>query len=125
VAHHSIGLPFSTTDASTHVGPAAKAAYPLVATVAVGAPSGTAAIGTLTSTTAGTAYRLNLLPTKATSAPSPQFALFDATPSYAYLRVFGCACYLNTSATDSHKSAPVPVGVSSLGTPLSISRTDV
>jgi hypothetical protein len=51
-------------------------------------------------------YLLNLLPTKAISAPSPHFALFDTTPSYAHLRVFGCACYPNTSATAPHKLAP-------------------
>jgi hypothetical protein len=31
----------------------------------------------------------NLLPTKAISAPSPRFALFGTTPSYAHLHVFG------------------------------------
>jgi hypothetical protein len=51
-------------------------------------------------------YVLNLLPTKAISAPTPYFALFGTTPSYAHLRVFGCACYLNTSATAPHKLAP-------------------
>jgi hypothetical protein len=44
-------------------------------------------------------YLLNLLPTKAIAAPSPHFALFGTTPSYVHLRVFGCACYPNTSAT--------------------------
>jgi hypothetical protein len=53
-----------------------------------------------------TTYLLNLLPTKAISAPTPHFALFGTTPSYAHLRVFGCACYPNTSATASHKLAP-------------------
>jgi hypothetical protein len=51
-------------------------------------------------------YLINLLPTKAISAPSPHFALFDTTPSYAHLQVFGCPCYPNTSATASHKLAP-------------------
>jgi hypothetical protein len=51
-------------------------------------------------------YLLNLLPTKTILAPSPHFALFDTTPSYAHLRVFGCACYRNTSATAPHKLAP-------------------
>jgi hypothetical protein len=51
-------------------------------------------------------YILNLLPTKAISAPSPHFALFGTTPSYAHLRVFRCACYPNTSATAPHKLAP-------------------
>jgi hypothetical protein len=51
-------------------------------------------------------YLLNLLHTKAISAPSPHFAFFDTTPSYAHLRVFRCACYLNISATAPHKLAP-------------------
>jgi hypothetical protein len=51
-------------------------------------------------------YLLNLLPTKAISAPIPHFALFSTTPSYVHLRVFGCACYPNTSATAPHKLAP-------------------
>jgi hypothetical protein len=51
-------------------------------------------------------YHLNLLPTKAISAPSPHFTLFGTTPSYAHLQVFVCACYLNTYATAPHKLAP-------------------
>jgi hypothetical protein len=43
-------------------------------------------------------YILNLLPIKAISAPTPYFALFGTTPSYAHLRVFGGACYSDTSA---------------------------
>jgi hypothetical protein len=49
-----------------------------------------------------TTYILNLLPTKAISAPTPYFALFGTTPSYVHLCVFRCACYLNTSATAPH-----------------------
>jgi hypothetical protein len=51
-------------------------------------------------------YLLNLIPTKAISAPSPHFALFDTTLSYAHLRFFGCTCYPNFSATAPHKLAP-------------------
>jgi hypothetical protein len=51
-------------------------------------------------------YLLNLLPTKAISTLSPHFALFGTTPSYAHLRVFGCACYTNTSTAAPHKLAP-------------------
>jgi hypothetical protein len=70
-------------------------------------------------------YILNLLPTKAISTPTPYFALFSTTPSYAHLRVFGCACYPNTSATAPHKLAPVPVGVSSFSTCSIIRSTGV
>jgi hypothetical protein len=49
---------------------------------------------------------LNHLSSKAVSHPTPYFALYDTTPSYAHLRVFGCACYPNTSATDTHKLSP-------------------
>jgi hypothetical protein len=48
-------------------------------------------------------YLLNLLPTKAISTPTPHFALFGTTPSYAQLRILGCACYPNISATAPHK----------------------
>jgi hypothetical protein len=61
-------------------------------------------------------YIINLLPTKVISAPTPYFALFGTNPSYAHLWVFECTCYLNISATTPHKVAPIPVGVSSLGT---------
>jgi hypothetical protein len=33
-------------------------------------------------------------------------ALFGSPPSYEHLRVFGCACYPNTSATTPHKLSP-------------------
>jgi hypothetical protein len=51
-------------------------------------------------------YLLNLLPTKGHLSLLPHFALFGTTPSYAHLRVFGCACYPNTSATTPYKLAP-------------------
>jgi hypothetical protein len=53
-----------------------------------------------------TTYLLNLLPTKTISTPTPHFALFGTTPSYAHLRVFGCPYYPNTSTTAPHKLAP-------------------
>jgi hypothetical protein len=48
-------------------------------------------------------HLLNRLLSKAVSHPTPHFALYDTTPSYDHLRMFGCACYLNTSATTPHK----------------------
>jgi hypothetical protein len=51
-------------------------------------------------------YLLNRLPSTASPAPTPHHALFGTPPRYDHLRVFGCACYPNTSATASHKLAP-------------------
>ena len=50
-------------------------------------------------------YLLNRLPSTASPAPTPHHALFGTPPRYDHLRVFGCACYPNTSATASHKLA--------------------
>jgi hypothetical protein len=57
------------------------------------------------------------LPSKAVSHPTPHFALYGTTPSYDHLRVFGCACYPNTSATAPHKLSPRSTRSSSV-TPL-------
>jgi hypothetical protein len=38
--------------------------------------------------------------------PTPHFALYSTTTSYDYFRVFGCACYPNTSTTAPHKLSP-------------------
>ena len=50
-------------------------------------------------------YLLNRLPTKTLTHDTPYFALFGTHPSYAHLRVFGCACYPNMSSTAAHKLA--------------------
>jgi hypothetical protein len=49
---------------------------------------------------------LNILPTKTLHFSTPHFALFKIVPSYEHLRVFGCTCYPNLSATTSHKLDP-------------------
>jgi transposase InsO family protein len=49
---------------------------------------------------------LNILPTKTLHLSTPHFALFGIAPMYDHLRVFGCACYPNLSATASHKLSP-------------------
>jgi len=49
---------------------------------------------------------LNILPTKTLNFSTSHAALYGAAPSYKHLRVFGCACYPNLSATTSHNLAP-------------------
>jgi hypothetical protein len=51
-------------------------------------------------------FLLNRLPTKTIRASCLYFALFGTTPMYEHLRVFGCTCYPNMSATAPHKLAP-------------------
>jgi transposase InsO family protein len=51
-------------------------------------------------------HLLNRLPLKAVRHPTPHFALYGTTPSYDHLRLFGCACYPNTSATAPRKLSP-------------------
>jgi transposase InsO family protein len=51
-------------------------------------------------------YLLNCLPSTAYPAPTPHQALFGTPPRYDHLRVFGCACYPNTTATAPQKLAP-------------------
>ncbi|WVZ82615.1 hypothetical protein U9M48_029863 [Paspalum notatum var. saurae] len=51
-------------------------------------------------------YFLNRLPSTASPAPTPHHAFFCTPPRYDHLRVFGCSCYPNTSATAPHKLAP-------------------
>jgi hypothetical protein len=36
----------------------------------------------------------------------PHLALFGFAPSYEHLRVFGCTCYPDTTATAPHKLSP-------------------
>ena len=51
-------------------------------------------------------YLINRLPTKTLGLPTPYFVLHATRPSYCELRVFGCACYPNLTATAPHKLAP-------------------
>jgi hypothetical protein len=51
-------------------------------------------------------HLLNRLSSKAVSHPTPHFALYDTTPSYDHLHVFGYACYPNTSAIAPNKLSP-------------------
>jgi len=49
---------------------------------------------------------LNILPTRTLAFSTPHLALYDTPPVYDHLRVFGCKCYPNLSATAPHKLAP-------------------
>jgi hypothetical protein len=60
-----------------------------------------------------TMYLLNRLPMKTISVACPHVALFGSAPLYEHLRIFGCACYPNITATAAHKLAPRSPDVSS------------
>ncbi|MFS7970018.1 putative RNA-directed DNA polymerase [Helianthus anomalus] len=62
-------------------------------------------------------YLHNILPTKRLNYYTPTFALYLRHPTYDHLRVFGCACYPNTSATQPHKLHPRSVRCIFLGYP--------
>jgi hypothetical protein len=51
-------------------------------------------------------YLVNHLSTMAIQVACPHLALFGSAPSYEHLRVFGCTCYPNTTATMPHKLSP-------------------
>jgi IS30 family transposase len=52
-------------------------------------------------------YLVNRLPTKTLAFSTPYTSLYSTQPSYDHLRVFGCACYPNMSATAPHKLSPL------------------
>jgi transposase InsO family protein len=51
-------------------------------------------------------YLFNRQPSKTLQFFTPHHVLYGHPPSYSHLRVFGCKCYPNTSATAPHKLAP-------------------
>jgi hypothetical protein len=51
-------------------------------------------------------YLLNILPTKTLNFSTPHLSLFGKPPSYVHLRVFGCKCYPNLTATATNKLSP-------------------
>ncbi|KAJ9551570.1 hypothetical protein OSB04_015615 [Centaurea solstitialis] len=51
-------------------------------------------------------YLHNILPTKTLHFRTPTQALFFRLPTYAHLKVFGCLCFPNMSATTTHKLSP-------------------
>ena len=52
-----------------------------------------------------TTHLLNILPTKTLDHFTPHETLFGSSPTYEHLRVFGCKCYPNLTATAPHKLA--------------------
>jgi hypothetical protein len=48
-------------------------------------------------------YLLNRLPTMAIQVACLHLALFGSAPSYEHMRIFGCTCYPNMTATVPHK----------------------
>ncbi|KAL8153165.1 hypothetical protein V2J09_010925 [Rumex salicifolius] len=53
-------------------------------------------------------HLLNLTPTITHSMSTPHEALLHKKPTYDHLRVFGCLCYPNLTATTKHKLEPRP-----------------
>jgi hypothetical protein len=51
-------------------------------------------------------YLINRMPTPLLNHKSPFEKLFNKTPDYTFLKVFGCACFLNLRPYNSHKFPP-------------------
>jgi histone deacetylase 1/2 len=51
-------------------------------------------------------FLLNIRPSKANSNNTPFYSLFLTHPNYADIRVFGCLCFPNSSATTPNKLSP-------------------
>ncbi|WVZ74832.1 hypothetical protein U9M48_022958 [Paspalum notatum var. saurae] len=60
-------------------------------------------------------FLLNRRPCKPKSLVTPYQLLYQRSPDYTSLRVFGCLCYPNTIATSAHKLAPRSVACAFLG----------
>jgi hypothetical protein len=64
-------------------------------------------------------YLLNRRPCSSVNNVVPYTILYNKTPDYSHLRVFGCLCYPNLSATTPHKLAPRSAACVFLGYPSS------
>ena len=64
-------------------------------------------------------YLLNRRPSSAIQNDIPFSLLYGSPPDYSLLRVFGCLCYSNMTATARHKLAPRPTACVFLGYPSS------
>uniref|UniRef100_A0A0A9BDA3 Uncharacterized protein n=1 Tax=Arundo donax TaxID=35708 RepID=A0A0A9BDA3_ARUDO len=62
-------------------------------------------------------HLVNRRPCTPRNNATPFSLLFGAEPDYSHLRVFGCLCYPNTTATTPHKLAPRSVPCIFLGYP--------
>ncbi|KAF8723025.1 hypothetical protein HU200_022172 [Digitaria exilis] len=62
-------------------------------------------------------YLLNRRPCRATGTTTPHQLLLGVPPTYDDLRVFGCLCYPNTTATSAHKLSPRSMACVFLGYP--------
>jgi hypothetical protein len=49
------------------------------------------------------AYLINRLPSRVINFDTPLHRLFDTTPDYSFLKVFGCACWSNLIPYNQHK----------------------
>jgi len=63
--------------------------------------------------------RLNQRPCSAIRNAIPYALLYNKPPEYSHLRVFGCLCYPNLTATARHKLAPRSTACVFLGYPSS------
>ena len=64
-------------------------------------------------------YLLNRRPSSAVRNVIPYSLLYNTTPDYSHLWVFGCLCYPNMTATTRHKLAPRSTACVFLGYPSS------
>jgi hypothetical protein len=62
-------------------------------------------------------YLLNRRPCWTTGITTPHELLLGAPPNYDQLRVFGCLCYPNITATTTHKFSPRSVACVFIGYP--------
>src|SRR6266480_1468046 len=60
---------------------------------------------------------VNICPCRARWLYTPHHLLFGAPPAYDDLRIFGCRCYPNTTATAAHKLTPRSLPCVFLGYP--------